>query len=108
MSIWSPSLYFLAISIPIYYSTKSKKKALLYTVISALSEPFGALITFLFLKKYITTKILGLLFATIAGIMLQISLCELLPNAKSYHLKKYCRLFFTIGCIFSCVYFTIF
>ena len=43
----------IAISIPIYYATKSKVKALYYTFISALSEPFGALITYLFLQNLI-------------------------------------------------------
>ena len=98
----------IAISIPIYYATKSKRKALLYTFISALSEPFGALITYLFLKDFITIKILGLLFSIIAGIMLQISFCELIPGSKSYGLNKLSKLFFTIGCLFSMIYFLVF
>ena len=39
----------ISISIPIYYSTKSKTKAILYTFISALSEQIGAILTYLFL-----------------------------------------------------------
>ena len=98
----------IAIAVPIYYSTKSKKKTLLYTLISALSEPFGALICFIFLKKYITIKMLGILFSMIAGIMLHISICELLPNAKRYNLVRYCKMFFGIGCFFSIIYFMFF
>lgn len=90
----------IGISIPIYYSTGSKGKAILYTFVSALSEPFGALITFLFLKNFINDIILGILFATIAGIMLQISLCELLPTARKYRNNKYLIIFFLIGLIF--------
>lgn len=90
----------ISISIPIYYSTGSKKKAFLYTFVSALSEPFGALITFLFLKNFINDLILGILFAVIAGIMLQISFCELLPTAKKYNDKKIVFIFLGLGIFF--------
>ena len=90
----------ISISVPIYYSTGSKKKAILYTLISALSEPLGALLAFIFLKIFINDTILGILFSLIAGIMLQISFCELLPAARKYDNKKYLFIFFTIGVIF--------
>lgn len=97
----------ISISVPIYYSTDSKKKAILYTLISALSEPFGALITFLFLKNIMNDIILGILFATIAGIMLQISFCELIPTAKKYKNNKYLIIFFLIGVLFMLIKFFI-
>ena len=90
----------ISISIPIYYSTKSKLKAIIYTLISALSEPFGALLAYLFLKDIINDTILGILFATIGGIMMQISFCELIPTARGYNNKKLFYLFFIIGIIF--------
>ena len=90
----------ISISVPIYYSTGSKKKAIFYTLISALSEPLGALLAFIFLKIFINDTILGILFSLIAGIMLQISFCELLPTAGKYDDKKYLFIFFTIGVIF--------
>ena len=90
----------ISISVPIYYSTGSKKKAIFYTLISALSEPLGALLAFIFLKIFINDTILGTLFSLIAGIMLQISFCELLPAARKYDNKKYLFIFFTIGVIF--------
>ena len=85
----------ISISVPIYYSTKNKKKALLYTLISALSEPFGAILAYLFLSRFVNNTILGLLFSLIAGIMLQISFCELIPNSKSYHINT--KFYFTLG-----------
>jgi len=97
----------ISISVPIYYSTGSKKKAILYTFISALSEPFGALITFLFLKNFINDVVLGILFSVIAGIMLQISFCELLPTARGYNNKKYLYVFFGIGILFMLLKFFI-
>ena len=90
----------ISISVPIYYSTGKRSTAIIYTFISALSEPLGALITYLFLKNIMNDILLGILFSSIAGIMLQISLCELLPTAKKYKNKKYMILFFLIGVFF--------
>ena len=75
----------VGISIPIYYSTDSKKKALLYTTISGLSEPFGALLSFLFLSKYINVTIIGLLYSLIAGLMIYIGYFELFKTSKKYN-----------------------
>ena len=88
----------ISIAIPIYYSGKGKKQALLYTFISALSEPFGAIITYLFLIRYINDFILGLLFSLIAGIMIQISLNKLIPTGTNYQ-KKISIIGFIIGFI---------
>lgn len=88
----------ISIAIPIYYSTKSKKKAIFYTFLASLSEPFGAIITGLFLINIINDIILGLLFAFIAGIMIQISTSKLLPTSNNYN-KKLSLIFFIIGFI---------
>lgn len=90
----------ISISIPIYYSTKSKGSAFLYTFASALSEPLGAIITYLFLLPIMNDVILGLLFAFIAGIMLQISFTELLPTSMNYHYPKITKIFFIVGIFF--------
>lgn len=97
----------ISISVPIYYATKSKKRSLLYTFISALSEPIGAILTYLFLLPFVNDIILGLLFAFIAGIMLQISLAELLPTSTSYQINRTTKLFFIIGVIFMLLKFFI-
>jgi len=97
----------ISISVPIYYSTGSRKSAILYTFVSALSEPFGALITFLFLKNIMNDVVLGILFAAIAGIMLQISTCELIPTAKKYKSTKYLIIYFLVGTIFMLLKFFI-
>lgn len=90
----------ISIAVPIYYSTKRKSKALLYTLVSALSEPFGAILAFIFFKNIITDNIMGYLLSFIAGIMLHISLCELLPNSFKYKKKKYSIFFFVLGILF--------
>ncbi len=89
----------ISISIPIYYATNSKFKALLYTFISGISEPIGALITYLFLSNFINDRIMGFLFGIIAGIMIHISLYELLPTAKSYNKLSITYIFFILGVI---------
>ena len=93
----------ISISIPIFYATNNKLKALFYTFISGISEPFGALLTYLFLSNFINDRIMGFLFGIIAGIMIHIALYELLPTAKSYNNKKIVYLFFIIGIIFMTI-----
>lgn len=87
----------ISISIPIYYATNSKFKAIFYTFISAISEPFGALLTYLFLSNYINDRIMGFLFGIIAGIMIHISMYELLPTSKNYNKLSITYLFFILG-----------
>lgn len=93
----------ISISVPIYYSTRSVKKSFLYTLISALSEPFGALLAYLFLQNLITDSFMGMLFSFIAGIMIHISFYELLPTSKKYNENKLTSIFFVIGIIFMCI-----
>lgn len=87
----------ISISVPIFYATKSKSKAFLYTLISAISEPFGALLAYIFLRNYINNFILGSLFAIIAGIMVHISYYELLPTSFKYKNKKLSFIFLILG-----------
>jgi len=90
----------ISISIPIYYATKDRKKAIFYTFIAALSEPFGALLAFIFLKNIVTDSIIGILFAIIAGIMSHLSLYELLPASKKYQQYKIASISFIFGVVF--------
>lgn len=89
----------ISIAIPIYYSTANKKKAWYYTFISGFSELFGAIIAYIFLKNYINDLILGIILAITAGIMIHISIYELLPNSLEYKKKKITTIFFLIGFI---------
>ncbi len=86
----------ISISIPIYYSTNSKFKAFLYTFISGISEPFGALIAYLFLSKYINDTLLGIIYSIIAGMMINISINELYKEAVNYN-KRNTIIYFIIG-----------
>lgn len=93
----------ISIAVPIYYSTGNRKKALFYTLVSAISEPFGALLAFLFLKPFMNNLVMGLLMAVIAGIMSYISFFELLPKSLSYKNKSLSYIFFVIGIIFMAI-----
>lgn len=82
----------IAASVPIYYATGSKKKAFFYTLASGLAEPIGAVFGYLILMPFMNDVLYGLLFAAVAGIMVFISLDELLPSAREYgehHLSIY-------------------
>lgn len=82
----------IAVAVPIYFATKSKKKAFRLSFLSGLSEPVGAFLTYLILMPYMNDALMGIVFAAVAGIMIFISLDELLPAAGEYgehHLSIY-------------------
>lgn len=82
----------IAVSVPVYYATGDKKKAFQYSFLSGLSEPIGALVGYLILMPFINDLLFGIIFGGIAGIMVFISLDELLPTAQEYgehHLAIY-------------------
>ncbi|MFA8435185.1 MAG: zinc transporter ZupT [Marinifilaceae bacterium] len=76
----------IAVSVPIYYATGSKKKAFVLSFLSGLAEPIGALIGFILIYSVVglNDTVFGVLFAGVAGIMVFISLDELLPTAEEY------------------------
>jgi ZIP family zinc transporter len=82
----------IAVSIPIYYATGNRRKAFFYSFISGLAEPVGAIIGYAILFRFFNDAVFGILFASVAGIMVYISLDELLPAAREYgehHLSIY-------------------
>lgn len=74
----------IAVSVPIFYATGDKKKAFKYSFLSGLSEPVGAVIGYFILRSFISDALFGVVFAGVAGIMVYISLDELLPTAEKY------------------------
>ncbi|HMB00087.1 MAG TPA: zinc transporter ZupT, partial [Spirochaetota bacterium] len=74
----------VAVSVPIYYATGSRKKAFVYSFLSGLAEPLGAIIGYVILYNYLNKFVFGFVFASVAGIMVYISLDELLPAAREY------------------------
>jgi len=74
----------IAVSVPIFYATSNKNKAFFYSFLSGLSEPLGAGIGYLILLPFLTPAVLAAVLAFIAGVMIYISLDELLPMAHRY------------------------
>ncbi|QVK21082.1 zinc transporter ZupT [Mycoplasmatota bacterium] len=74
----------IAVSIPLFYATGDRKKAFGLSFLSGLSEPVGALIGYLILMPFLNEVVFGIVFASVAGIMVFISLDELLPTAREY------------------------
>ncbi|MBE6052350.1 MAG: zinc transporter ZupT [Clostridium sartagoforme] len=82
----------ISVSVPIYFATGDKKKAFMYSFLSGMAEPVGAIVGYLLLRNFFNDLSFGIIFAMVAGIMVFISLDELLPAAKEYgehHLSIY-------------------
>ncbi len=74
----------IAVSVPIFYATKSKGRAFRLSFLSGLSEPVGAAVGYGLFAAFFNDAVFGILFGAVAGIMVFISLDELLPTAEKY------------------------
>lgn len=81
----------ISVSVPIFYATGDRRKAFLYSLLSGLSEPVGAIIAYMGLRWFlggdtgvIPPQVMGILFGGVAGIMVYISLDELLPTSRAF------------------------
>ena len=82
----------IAVAIPIYFATGNRKQAFKLSFLSGLAEPVGAIVAYLILMPYLNGIMFGVIFAAVAGIMVFISIDELLPAAREYgeaHLSVY-------------------
>ena len=75
----------ICISIPIYYATKSRGRALLYTFISGIAEPIGGLIIYLLFKNYLNITVLNILLYLIGNLMIIICLKNILKEIIKYN-----------------------
>ncbi len=81
----------ISVSVPIFYATGDRRRAFLYSTLSGLAEPAGAAIAYAGLRLFLgddsggmPPEIMGVLFGGVAGIMVYISLDELLPTSRAY------------------------
>ncbi len=82
----------IAVAVPIFYATNDRKKAFKLSFLSGLSEPIGAIVGYFLLIQFIGDTAFGFIFSAVAGIMVYISLDELLPSAREYgehHISMY-------------------
>jgi ZIP family zinc transporter len=74
----------LAISVPVYVATGSRKKAFLWSFLSGVSEIAGAALAAAILLPILSETVMGLVLAAVGGIMVAISVDELIPIAKAF------------------------
>ena len=81
----------ISVAVPIFYATGSRRKAFAYSVLSGLAEPVGAVIAYIALRLIaggeggvMPPQVMGILFGGVAGVMVYISLDELLPTSRAY------------------------
>jgi ZIP family zinc transporter len=81
----------ISVSVPIYFATGNKRRAFGYSLLSGLAEPVGAIVAYVVLRMLVGTadgvmppQVMGILFASVAGVMVYISLDELLPTSRAY------------------------
>lgn len=81
----------ISVSVPIFYATGNRRKAFLYSFLSGLAEPVGALLAYFALRLFVgggngvfPPQVMGILFGLVAGIMVYISVDELLPTSRAY------------------------
>ncbi len=74
----------LAVSAPVFFATRSRSKAFWASLLSGMAEPLGGLMGFFLFRSFPNPLIFGLVFAAVAGVMVYVSLDELLPAATGY------------------------
>lgn len=77
----------IGIAVPIYYATGNKSRGLIYSLISGLAEPLGAILAYLILKNFINDTTISMVLIFVAGIMITLSIEEMLPEANKYNKK---------------------
>ncbi len=74
----------VSVSVPIFYATGNRGRAFKWSLLSGLAEPLGAVAAALMLGWLLPTWAMGIVFAGVAGVMVYISLDELLPTARQF------------------------
>ena len=88
----------LSVALPVFYSTKSRSKAFLWSLLSGLAEPLGAFLCMLVLQKFVNDYVFGFLFGFTGGVMTYICIYELIPTGIKLDCEKnYTTISFIIG-----------
>ncbi len=93
----------ISVSVPIYFATGSRRKAFMYSFLSGLAEPLGATVGYLILMPFLNDTVEGFVYAAVAGIMVFISIDELLPTAEEYGQHHLSILGFVLGMLLMAV-----
>lgn len=90
----------ICIAVPLYYSTKSKSRAVRATLFSGLSELLGAILAFLFLSKFVNEVMISFILIGVSGIMISLAINELYKESYKYNKNK----FFYLGIILAFIF----
>ena len=93
----------ISVALPILYATNSRKQAFLYSFFSGVAEPIGAFLAFLILMPILSTTILSGILAAISGIMIYISVDEIIPIAHSYNEGHLAIVGFLLGMVIMAI-----
>mmetsp|Transcript_28020 Transcript_28020/g.58157 ORF Transcript_28020/g.58157 Transcript_28020/m.58157 type:complete len:397 (-) Transcript_28020:180-1370(-) len=74
----------LCVALPTYYATGNRCKAFMWGCLSGASEPIAALLGWLVLANSMSDNVYAILFGLVSGMMVIISLKELIPTAHRY------------------------
>lgn len=74
----------LCVALPIYYATGNRCKAFMWGCLSGMSEPIAALLGWAVLARTMADEAYAILFGLVSGMMVIISLKELIPTAHRY------------------------
>lgn len=88
----------LSVALPVFYATKNRGKAFLWSLLSGLAEPLGAFLCMLFLQRFVNDNIFGFLFGFTGGVMTYICVYELIPTGIKLDCEKnYTTIAFIFG-----------
>ena len=87
----------IAVSIPIYYATNRRGRALFLTFVSGISEPVAGIISNIFIKDLLNENLIGIMMIFAASLMIFLSVYKLYPEVLIYKEKKSMYLGFILG-----------
>ena len=78
----------IAVALPLYYSTRSKWEAMKWCLLSSICEPVAAILFGVFFHAYLTERLMAIMNAVVAGIMIILCVFELIPSALQFTSTK--------------------
>lgn len=93
----------IAISIPLYYGGKDKKTSIKLTLLSGLTEPIGAILSYIFLKNYLNNILLSFILMFTGGLMIGLSVSKILKEVIAYKKQDYLYIGIICACFLSII-----
>lgn len=82
----------IAIAMPIFLATGSRRRAFFAALLSGLVSPAAAFLAYIFMMPFLSAVVMSSLLAVVAGVMVYISIDELIPASRRighHHLSTY-------------------